>query len=573
MKAKWKQTSILFILIISLFIPLAPLHSLIQAATAKSATTDDYYLTNSIKTAVKSILNEQTAEGTRIIAVVRLYNVGSRFTRVPDLEVRVRTEGDIEYILRPSFNNAKRIQPKETVELSYMIVVDRVDTFSLTELSWVEVDEYVYPKLEKKVLSIPIPAREWRGENAVFTDPAWIKPWGEPFTIPELSSVLEFKTISLDEQSTPQGVMRIVKVLATNNGYTKKPIPDFRIAGKSDTNVYFGKRIEKEPLELESGEQRYLHYAIPAGNKIKMKSLFILIPEVFAVDEKTVIHYSIGQLNVILPSDNKTIEALDPLNNYEVNHPILFDPLNEIIQAEVDISMVALQMHQGVEGGFKVAIAKFKLHNRGASPIPLPKFQAQLLNSSSDKYSGTRQSTVVETLMPNINYVVNYSFILPNTLTGENLVMEILDGVTIAPYKITIAKFKTKVQVNETENVFTFYPYNVNLNKWALAMNTGLGKDDHYKLMLDLAISIQDDVVVDQSYSKMKVEVIDAQGGVIGSKILSFTGENRLMNGIQMIRINSERFGESHSLRIYETIDTPFGQAERLIKTMVESEK
>jgi hypothetical protein len=35
-----------------------------------------------------------------------------------------------------------------------------------------------------------------------------------------------------------------------------------------------------------------------------------------------------------------------------------------------------------------------------------------------------------------------------------------------------------------------------------------------------------------------------------------------------MININSERFESSLSLRIYETMDTPFGEADRLIQTM-----
>jgi len=573
MKKKWKQTLIRVILSASLLIPLVSFQvnademNSISSAQAKN----EYRLTDSIIVKVKSILNEMTPKGTRVGAVIRLYNEGSQVIRIPDYEVRVKTKEGIQYTLRPSVVNAKAIQPKVTVELSYMIVVARDDAFSLSTLTWVDVDEYVYPKLEKPVLSIPISTIEWKGENAILSDPTANKQWGEAFILSVLSTSIEYKPVSLVEQNTPQGAVTIVGLLAINNSEMRRPIAEFRIDGKSDTKVYNGKRLELASLELDPGEQRYLHYAIPAGNSMKLKSLTVLSTEDFASDDQTTINYSIGRLNITLPYDTNALRSMNPLLTYEWNKPIPFDPLSKLIQPEVDVSMVALHMHESAGGGIKTAVAKFKLQNRSDHPVSVPRFQAQLMSNGGYQFTGIRQSTVIETLIPNISYVVYYTFILPSTESGEQLVMEILDGETFVPYNIPIAAFRTQAQLEQGDTTLAFYPFNVKLINWSVSMNSASSQGSlpySYNLTLNLNIHPQEDVVVDQNFSRMKVELVDAQGQTIGVKALSFSGENRLVNGIQLINISSERFGSSLSLRIYETMDTPFGEADRLIQTV-----
>jgi hypothetical protein len=574
MKKKWKKTMIMIILSASLLIPSVSFQANAEGMPSISSAKDDYRLTSSITAKVNSILNEQTSKGTRVGAVVSLYNEGARVLRVPDYEVRVKTNEGIEYTLRPSVVNVKSIQPKVTVELSYMIVVARDDAFSLSTLSWVEVDEYVYPKLEKPILSIPISSMEWKGENAVLSDPTANKIWGEAFIIPALSTSIEYKPVSLIEQNTPQGPVSIVVLLAINNSEMKRTIPDFRIDGKTDKKVYNGKRLELGTLVLNPGEQRYLHYAIPAGNRTNLKSLTILSTEDFAVDTETNINYSIGRLNITLPDDSNALHFMNPLLPYEWDKPIQFDPLYKWIQPEIDVSMVALHIHESAGGGIKTAVAKFKLLNRSDHPLPVPHFQAQLMSTSGYQFAGTRQNTVVEALIPNISYVIYYSFVLPSAESSKQLVMEILDGETFTPNNIPISAFRTQAQLEQVDTTLAFYPFNVKLNSWTVSImdsssSTSQGNLPYtYNLSLNLDIKPQNDVVVDQSFSKMKVELVDAQGKIIGVKAFSFTGENKLVSGIQMININSERFESSLSLRIYETMDTPFGEADRLIQTV-----
>ncbi|OXM85203.1 hypothetical protein CF651_16525 [Paenibacillus rigui] len=565
---KWKQVLVVLTLIASLFIPA----TLFQATAKEVPAVTDYYLTNSVKVAVKSVLNEQIPEGTRIGAVVRLTNEGPRLTRVPDVEVRAKTEEGIEYKLVSSQANPVAIQPKETVELSYMIVVDRQDAFSLSELTWVDVDEYASPKTEKSILSIPVASLEWRGENAVISNPEAIKQWGETFTISALSTALEYKPVSFNEQNTPKGSQTILELLVDNKTDQKKKIPDFRMNVRSDTRVFNGQRLEKDPIVLEPAEKRYIHYVFPAGSKDALKSLMILTPESFSVDDKTQIDFAIGQLAIMLPADSSQWNKASAAPAYDWNKVIEFDPLNKVIPSQVGVSLVSLQLHEGVGGGFKAAVAKFKLQNRSDNPIALPQFQAQLIDKNGSKYMGVRQTTAVEALVPNISYVIYYTFVMPSTEKGDQLTMEMLDTTSVAPYNLAIAKFQTTIQADKAQDgVLNFYPFQVKVNSWKVEVYMGSMREAlpySYKLILDLDIQLQDGAVVDQSFPKMKAELVDAQGRVIGSKALSFTNENKLVTGSQTISLDSILFEFADTLRLYETVDTPFGQAERLIATI-----
>lgn len=570
MKINWKHSMVMFILSVSLVIPSAAFHAAADEKYAPVTTVKSYSLTNGIKVEVKSVLNESTSEGTRIGTVVRLFNDGDRLTGVPEYEVRAKTLDGLEYIMRPSQANAKNIQPKETVELSYMNIVERYDVFSLTELSFYDVDEFVYPKQEKKIISLPISDIEWKGEKAVLTDPATMKKWDDTFTIPVLSSTLAYKPISLTEQNTPDGPMTIVALLATNNGDKKTVIPDFRINGKTENKIYTGSRIEKDPVTLEPGEKNYVHYAVPIRNKMEMKSLSVLTPEDFVGDDKTHTNYLIGRLTITPPGADDMRFFMNQLPSYELNKPIQFDPLTKLIRPEINVSMSDLRIYESAGGGFKAVVAKFKLLNKSESPQQVPHFQAVLSSVSGNKYLGTRQNTQVETLIPNISYVIYYSFIIPNAETGEQLAMEITDGKSVEPYNLPLAAFKTKVTEETEDKSSSFYPFQVTLNNWSTGISYNMGGGSlpySYKTNLDFDIKLQDEIVVDQSFSKMRLEFVDAKNRIMASKVLSFTGDNKVVSGTQTLDFSLDRLETTVYLRIYEMIDTPFGEARRLIQT------
>jgi hypothetical protein len=569
---KWKQAAVTLTLVVSLMTPPAPFHVMEQSAMAAGETLptpESYSLTPTMSVTVKSVLNEPRSEGTRMGIVVRMTNEGTRLSRVPDYEVRVATEDGTEYTLRASAANPIAIQPKETVELSYMIVVEREELFSLSHLKWVDVDDFGYPKKETEILAIPVGSQEWKGSSAFVTSPVLEIPWGESFTIPNLSGELEYKPVSMLEQSTAQGQSTILELLVTNTSDSSRAIPEFRIDAGTDRKAYTGKRLEQEALTLESGEQRHLHYAIPAGIE-ELKSLTVLTPEQFDIDDSSSVTYTIGRLRIALAED-KGPARLFQLPLYDTSWPIRFDPLNKVVPAEVNISLKDLRMHESVGGGFRAVVAKLKLENRGDKPMPVPSFQTQLISSDGKKYTGTRQTAVADSLIPNISYIMYYSFVLPSSIKGDQLVMELLDGTSITPYQLPLAHIRTKVMPETDEDTLAIYPYNLKMNSWGVEVYYGASKDSMpytYKLKMDLDIALQDEALVDQSFPKLKVKLVNKEGKVIGSAALPFTGENRVVSGLQTVSLASHLFDFNYSLHLYETVNTPFGETERLVKIM-----
>ncbi|KIL35392.1 hypothetical protein SD71_13855 [Cohnella kolymensis] len=533
-------------------------------------------MTSSIKAEVKSVLNEQTAEGTRLGAVIRLYNESIRTVRVPDYEVRLKSHDGIEFTLRPSVSNARAILPKQKVELSYLIQMDHKENVSLKRISWFDVDEYVYPKRQKEVLTFLISSLEWKGANAIITNPGRVKQWGQSFTIPTLSPSIQVLPINIMVQNTQKSPVAVVTFLVENVGDWEQSVQDFRVDGKVGRKVYSGKRVEQGTMSLDAGEAVYLHYAIPLGLQTKLTSLNILTSETFKPDAETTINYAIGRLNVEVPADGGSTRFMDQLRSYENSTPISFDNLNKLIAPELKISMEALQIHESEGGGFKAVVAKYKLYNDGIHSRVVPNFQVEMLNAEGKSYMGTRQTDTVETLAPKVGYVVYYSFVVPPTEDGQPLAMNILDGETAAPYFVPIASYRTQVVPQTYDDIMKFYPFNVSIQKWSIEKrSTGTGDITSpptytFKLNLNLDIELKDKVTVDNHFPKMKVELTDEDDKVIGSQLLSFTGENRLISGQRVISVNSENYISRVKANIYEVIDTPFGEAKRLVLQLKE---
>jgi hypothetical protein len=80
-----------------------------------------------------------------------------------------------------------------------------------------------------------------------------------------------------------------------------------------------------------------------------------------------------------------------------------------------------------------------------------------------------------------------------------------------------------------------------------------------------------DNVVADAGFSKLKIELTDTLGRVIGSQSVPFTGTNKLISGEQTIsfsNIYTDNYQYPLVVKLYESIDTPNGEANRLVKTL-----
>jgi hypothetical protein len=541
---KWLKTITALVLSVSLLILSTPL------VTDASSKTVRYSLTGtSIKVEIKSVLNERIPEGTRIGAVVRLYNEGSKTVRVPDYELRVNTNDKIEYTLLPSKDNVKVIQPKENAELSYMFVVRRVETFSLSKLSWIKVNEYVYPKKQQTMLSIPISS----------AGPP-IKEWRESFVIPSLSSSLQYTPVNVFFQNTPQGKAYIVTVAIENTGKNKEFVPSFDIYGKTDTKLYEGVKIEKDSMALLPGEKQQIHYAIQTESNVQLQSLNVLTAERFVESSQSTVLYDIVRLNIKLPADMNVVNAINQLLPYDLSKPLLFDPSNKLISQDVSVSLVDFRMYKADGDGLSSVIAKFKLENRGDRNVPIPNFQVQITGADGHNYLGNRHSITAESLAPDLSYVISYSFNVPNSENGDNLAMTILDNQTAPPYQLPIATFQTNVNKETSDSL---YPYQVKVVDWTMLIGNNL------KINLD--ILYQDNMLVDPNFTKLKIQLVNSSGSIVGTRTMPFIGNDRLTSGWQTISFGSSGSTEyvlPSTLNIYESIDTPFGEANRLLATL-----
>lgn len=575
LKPTWKKSLTAAVLSVSLVLTASPAILLAdESGAAVQSVRGEYGLTPLVRADVKSVSSVRIQDGTKIGAVVRLYNEGNRVTRVPEYELRVKTVDGIEYTLQASAANAKAIQPKEKVDLSYMLTLDYIDATALAELSWVEVDEYVYPKLETPVLSVPVNGIVWNGSDSAITDEGAVKQWGEPFMLPVQSDSLQYTPVTLINEKTPQGPATVVTLIAENKGTRTETVPDFRIDGKSDSRSYPGVRAETN-VELKPGEKKYIHYGILTENDVVLSSLNVLTPETFvqpgAGNTPTVESYTVGRISVVLPPTS-TID-INTLPVYKLRDRIAFDPLNKLVDKETEVSLVDLSMNESESAGYNTIIAKFMVKNTGERPVPLPAFQTELTNAEGFRYGGTRQTTSVEQLAPKLAYLVNYSYAVPSSEKGEDLLMKLQDNQTIAPYNIPIAGFKTAVAENKSEDpdLLSFYPYNVKLLSSAVSIQGSATGQFAYKMKLDLDITTVDDVIADVNSANMKIDLVDNSGRMIATQTVPFIGVNKLISGTQYLlfqNLRSDQFEWPLTVKLYESIQTPTGEANRLLKTM-----
>lgn len=574
MKPTWKKSLSLAVLSVSLVLAATPATLLAQeAGEVVQIVRGQHALTPQVRADIKSVYSERVQDSTKIGAVVRLYNEGSRVTRVPDYELRAKTADGIEYTLRASAGNARAIQPKEQVDLSYMLNLDYIDATALVELSWVEVDEYVYPKLETPVLAVPVEGIVWHGNDAPVAEDSF-KQWGEPFKLPVQSDTLQYTPVTLINEKTPQGPVVVITLIAENTGSRTETVPDFRINGRSEARSYEGKRAEAS-VELKPGEKKYIHYGILTENNVVLKSLDVLTPETFvqlgANNAPTIESFTVGRLSVALPQSSTVDAAMLP--GYKVRDPIFFDPLNKLIDKETEISLVDLSMNESESAGYNTIIAKFKVTNNGERPVPLPVFQTELTNAEGFRYGGIRQTTSVQQLAPKLSYIINYSYAVPSTETGADLLMKLQDNQTIAPYNIPIAGFKTAVASPESANPdeALFYPYQVKFHSVLVSMMGNAMGQFSYKMKLDLDITTLDNAIADANSANMKVELVDNAGRMIAAETLPFAGVNKLISGTQYFvfqNLVSDQFNWPVTVKIYESIQTPTGEANRLVKTV-----
>lgn len=568
MKNKWKLSLASVALSVSLLGPGLAVYAADGTPAALTAVAGPSVKLNDVLDAeLKSVLNQKTENGTRLGVVVRLKNTGSALTRVPDYEVRVETADGIQYTLKASAANARSLQAKSSTELSYLADIDRMDDVTVTQVNWTDVDYYVYPKTETVVASIPVQAEVWQGENSVIAKPEALKKWSDSFRIPGLTSPIQYTPVSISKESAAAGTVYVVQLLAYNPSERREAVPAFSLDGKADSKVFAGSRVEQGALALEPGAEKYIHYAIPVDQDTVLQSLNLLTSETFAeagAAGVSLTSYAVGRLHILLPGEGERTKA----TIYALGTPVVFDGKSQLVNPEMKVSVEEFYMHANKEEGNKGVTATFKLTNTSKKPLAVPAFAADLVTKEGYEYAGSRQAIQTAMVLPGSSVTVRYAFTVPASEKGEDLILKVQDAVSAAPYKTTIAALSTGLLKTEN-NRWNLYPYDVKVNSWILQWNYGVATNYNYvyRLKLDLSIERDQAVQVDNAFSRIMVELYDSYDRLVGTGGANIYGQERLVNGDNIISIQgaSNMLDVKHKIYIYEVFNTPSGEAKRLL--------
>lgn len=566
MNNKYVRTGIAALLIGTVLLP-----SGITADTAfaqtpvKAAPSVNYGLTEQIRAAVKNASLTLTELGTQVSVAIRLYNGGGTQNRIPEHELRVRTKSGVSYTLASSAANKTALKPKEIAELVYLAEIDSKEIGEIVQFEFVHVNMYTYPKTEKTLLAIPAGA-VWYGLGMPQSANLEKLAWGQSFRIPGINSGIVYTPTDVTIQNSSTGNAAVVTLLAENPGSGREFIPAFRIDGVAEQKAYEGRQSAADPKVLEAGEKDYLHFIIPMDKDVTFTQLLAVSTDVFAGGGGQAMVVSTGKLMTALPTER----ASAAMTNYLFGQPILFDELSKAVDKQTAVSLVDFQIHENPEEGYKTAVAKYKLTNNSDQPVSTPAFGAEITNRMGTSYLGSRQANVAAMMNPGLSYVINYSFILPQTEEETSFIMKLLDQQAAAPYHTTAASLQVSEPEARQDQTFSLYPFEISINRVEVAFNYVAGTYQ-YKFNLDLTVDQIADVVVDNGFSRLRFEIVDNAGRIIGTQDAMLTGPNKLISGKQVLQsgmLKSEQFDSPFTVNLYEVIETENGTAKRFLMSV-----
>ncbi|OAS13945.1 hypothetical protein [Paenibacillus oryzisoli] len=250
---------------------------------------------------------------------------------------------------------------------------------------------------------------------------------------------------------------------------------------------------------------------------------------------------------------------------YKIGDPFKLAATNSM-DSNMDMSLVELGMSVNTDFGYKTVVAKYKLTNKSTTTLALPDFQTELTNEEGYTYTGVRQTNVAKNIAPNTSYVLNYSYMVPDTEDADKLALNLYDTNRLA-----MGSYKTEVQPIPATGPISVYPFTIDFDDYSLSATYNKDNSYSYRLRLDLDVQRQAQVITDANFSSLVFEVVDTEGRLLSSKPMTFTGQQRILSGVQFLEFNnirSEQITSDSYFNIYEVITTPNGEAKRLIRTI-----
>jgi hypothetical protein len=258
--------------------------------------------------------------------------------------------------------------------------------------------------------------------------------------------------------------------------------------------------------------------------------------------------------------------------NYELGSKLVFN--NDLVNPNLDVSLVELHAHENDDLGYKTAIAKYKITNNGTSTLALPELQNELIDNKGNAYTGSRQTTTATQITPGSSYVVSYSYLLPNQeiSADDSFALNVYDDKSVSEGNVSVGTFKVALQQEETEvgaeDTIAIYPFSLKINDSSITW-TYSGGTYSYVLRLGMDITHEDQVIIDSNFSKIQFELVDSLGRIVGTQEAALTGTGKLTSGTQKVTISglkTEQVDSGMVVNMYEVINTPNGTAKRLLK-------
>ncbi|MFC0215113.1 hypothetical protein ACFFK0_22205 [Paenibacillus chartarius] len=544
-----------------------------------------YKLSDAYTVELIGLTNERTEFGTRLGAVVRYTNNSASLARIPDDELRVTASDGTVYTLTGSATNARAVPAKSSQVLTYMLTVDRQDDLALTGLAWVNVDMYTYPKTETMNLQIDVTGREWRGGLGAAGQSAKRIAWGDTFALE--GSPLQYRTVSLNTDTSGAKPVTTVKLLVTNPGFQRETAPSLSLEATDGISVYSGTQAEKAPVAVEAGGQAYVHIAVPTDIGAQLTTFTLIENYTFAVAGGTAAASGstagagagtgtgagpgtgAGVLSIGRISFDKPAESAAVSTEWKLGERIALDPMNKLIHPGMEVSLVELHVAKNEEDSYQTGIVKLRLANGSGTTLAAPNVAVSLVDRNGSVYPGSRQAAVTPQIVPNAATALSYSFKLPLTVSADDLKLQLFDAQTIAPYQSLLAEGKVEAQSSLPDNMhWSLYPLQVN-NNGLIVQNSLVNGMYSYQIKLDAEIVQQPDSMLDASTSRLQFDLYDSAGRLVGSTAnVGFTGAGHLVNGDNVISVNAStnQLAYPVTVRVYETfVDSNNETAKRLL--------
>ncbi|MCE5169187.1 hypothetical protein LQV63_07680 [Paenibacillus profundus] len=538
------------------------------------------------------VINSDTTEGRQVAAVIKLKNESGKRLRLPDYELFVQMDNKAEYAMEPSSNNARVLSPGEMAEWRWMSHVMAEETAAPVRFIWKEINREVYPKKETAIATMNMPQQAWENDYTPITDPESIKEWGQPFQLSALSdtSMLIYTPISIvkssgkPEQAAERGKeklesIHVVTFRVENRNSIRESVPDFKLIAWSNNELYYSKKLGKVPESLLPGEGATLRFAVETGPRAELTGLQLMTPESFqppgAADATQAVTYQVGRLFINI---TKQASAQVTPTDYKLREPMKFGAGVDLFPEGLKVSIEEETTLENKEAGFKALLLRFKLENKSGSSVVLPSFHAELENKDGARFGGERigSKTDKKALIPNAAVVESHLFVLPDGDKGQELLLHIVDSREEKEYPFVVDTFRFKTSPDYTGDLlFDMYPFRLKIDDWEgkwLRDGNSIMESTSYALKLKLNIDRAQQVMADPSLSKIRLEMTDHGGRVLGTKLFSLVEEPRLAEGEQNIifqNIDMVSVRYPVIVNFYEVLDTPYGPVKRFLGKVI----